>query len=92
MTLDSYTLHRNVVAISEMYNSALFDRLADHVGTVAESRTADADLERILADPDAGDRLPEDFTPPHRTELAGVPDRLIEEFSQAVGTDRDPHR
>ena len=38
VTLDSYTLHRYVVAVSEMYNSVLYDRIAASTGAVAELR------------------------------------------------------
>lgn len=80
VTLDSYTLHRHVVAISETYNSLLFDRLADRVGALAESRTAEShELEQLLSIHD--DAAPKRHVPGHRVELAGVPDRLIEEFS-----------
>lgn len=83
VTLDSYTLHRHVVAISEMYNSVLFDRLADQVGAVAEPRTeADVEIEQVLSQAAVDEEVPAQATPPQRTELAGVPDRLIEEFSQ----------
>ncbi|XKH52067.1 relaxase domain-containing protein [Citricoccus nitrophenolicus] len=64
-TLDSYTLHRHVVAISETYNSLLFDRLHQQIGALPESRAEDGQ-------PD---------TTGHRVELAGVPDSLIAEFS-----------
>lgn len=82
VTLDSYTLHRHVVAISETYNSLLFDRLNEHVGAVPESRvtgsqTAVDDALRAVvkeADTETPDAR-------HRVELAGVPDSLIEEFS-----------
>lgn len=37
-TIDSYTLHRHVVAISERYNSLLYDRLYQAAGAVAEVR------------------------------------------------------
>lgn len=82
VTLDSYTLHRHVVAISETYNSLLMDRLHEQVGTIAESREATTapPLEQALrtAVAEADQRSPEMR---HRVELAGVPDALIEEFS-----------
>lgn len=70
VTLDSYTLHRWVVAVSEMYNATVYDNLAHSIGAVPdqrdplhhESRSADGHLN-------------------HRVELLGVPDELIEEFS-----------
>lgn len=82
VTLDSYTLHRHVVAISETYNSLLFDRLHDQVGAVPESRVTgnnaavDDAIRSVVKDA-------ETTTPDarHRVELAGVPDSLIEEFS-----------
>lgn len=83
VTLDSYTLHRHVVAISEMYNSVLFDHLADRVGAVAEPRTeVDAEVERVLSEVAVDEQVGAQSAPAQRTELAGVPDRLIEEFSQ----------
>lgn len=81
VTLDSYTLHRHVVAISEMYNSLLFDRLAEAAGTVAESRTdVDLDINTLIEEAEGG-QPSGDYEPPNRVELAGVPDELIEEFS-----------
>lgn len=80
VTLDSYTLHRHVVAISEMYNSLLFDRLASHVGTIAESREdVDVDVQHLIEAESTG--VSAAHQPSHRVELAGVPDQLIEEFS-----------
>jgi conjugative relaxase-like TrwC/TraI family protein len=85
-TLDSYTLHRHVVAISETYNSLLFDRLHQQIGALPESRSGDG---RQLADAVAA-ATAEDVSGPegqgvdtagHRVELAGVPDSLIAEFS-----------
>src|SRR5699024_8702105 len=37
-TLDSYTLHRHVVAISETYNSVLFDHLHSQIAAMPEAR------------------------------------------------------
>lgn len=82
VTLDSYTLHRHVVSISETYNSLLFDRLHNELGAVAESRdphadtSIDAALRAVVNDADV-----ETPDARHRAELAGVPDSLIEEFS-----------
>lgn len=82
VTLDSYTLHRHVVAISETYNSLLFDRLHDQVGALPESRVTgnaaavDDALRAVVNDADT-----EKPDARHRVELAGVPDSLIEEFS-----------
>ncbi|GAB3253088.1 MobF family relaxase [Arthrobacter pigmenti] len=82
VTLDSYTLHRHVVAVSEMYNSLLFDRIAADTGAVAELRdgagvfsgTDAAGLLDSLSDDSADTRNP-------RAELSGVPDGVLEEFS-----------
>lgn len=75
-TLDSYTLHRHVVAISEMYTNVLFDQLARDVGAEAESR----DGEMLNMTDLVSETLPDSFES-HRVELAGVPDDLIDEFS-----------
>lgn len=82
VSLDSYTLHRHVVAISETYNSLLFDRLHQQVGTIAESRSGDADaaLQAALNDAEE-EQSPEPTKGRQQVELAGVPDELIEEFS-----------
>ncbi|REE02273.1 MobF family relaxase [Citricoccus muralis] len=81
-TLDSYTLHRHVVAISETYNSLLFDRLHQQIGALPESRSDDG---QQLADAVAADKAEDVSAQPdtigHRVELAGVPDSLIAEFS-----------
>lgn len=87
VTIDSYTLHRHVVAISELYNSVLLDRLHTSVGALPESRSVashDPALEAVLneAAADDTDHQGKDYSPAHRVELAGVPDRLLEEFSQ----------
>lgn len=82
VTLDSYTLHRHVVAISETYNSLLFDRLHDQVGVIPESRSAAADAAiQAALDDTVAEQSPELTKGRHRVELAGVPDALIEEFS-----------
>ncbi|MGO1699614.1 MAG: MobF family relaxase [Micrococcaceae bacterium] len=82
-TLDSYTLHRHVVAISETYNSLLFDRLHTHVGALPESRDHDGpDLTEALTQAATEDLDADTISQArHRVELAGVPDSLIEEFS-----------
>ncbi|WP_231445984.1 MobF family relaxase [Brevibacterium zhoupengii] len=81
VTLDSYTLHRHVVAISEMYNSLIFDRLAADVGTIAESRgDVDIDVQKLI-ETASEDQTAVGYEPTHRVELAGIPDHLIEEFS-----------
>ncbi|WP_298041974.1 MobF family relaxase, partial [uncultured Citricoccus sp.] len=81
-TLDSYSLHRHVVAISETYNSLLFDRLHQQIGALPESRSEDGQqLADALAAATAEDVSGQPDTAGHRVELAGVPDSLIEEFS-----------
>lgn len=82
VTLDSYTLHRNVVAVSEKYNSILFDRIHDRTGAVAELRDGTAgltgtDAAELLAQLEDTGTDPRDA----RAELAGIPDALITEFS-----------
>ncbi|XKH55527.1 relaxase domain-containing protein [Citricoccus nitrophenolicus] len=81
-TLDSYTLHRHVVAISETYNSLLFDRLHQQIGALPESRSEDGQqLADALSMATAEDLSAQPDSISHRVELAGVPDSLIEEFS-----------
>ncbi|NUL44094.1 relaxase domain-containing protein [Cellulosimicrobium funkei] len=81
-TLDSYTLHRHVVAISETYNSLLFDRLHQGIGALPESRSEDGQqLADAVAMATAEDVSGQPDTVRHRVELAGVPDSLIAEFS-----------
>ncbi|QUL78029.1 MobF family relaxase [Brevibacterium sp. SMBL_HHYL_HB1] len=81
VTIDSYTLHRHVVALSEMYNSLIFDRLAADVGTVAESRgDIDLDVQQLIEEA-TQEETSSGYEPAHRVELAGIPDELIEEFS-----------
>src|SRR5699024_11011083 len=86
VTLDSYTLHRNLVAISEKYDSLLMDRLHQRVGAIAESRDKDAHrtVESLLASTESPDQV-ETSTPEtntsHRVELSGIPEALIDEFS-----------
>ncbi|MCP3425835.1 relaxase domain-containing protein [Rothia sp. AR01] len=70
VTLDSYTLHRWTVAISEMYNATLYDELATTVGAVAEQR-----------DPIAQVSESDVVYKNRRVELTGIPDALIAEFS-----------
>src|SRR5699024_7015912 len=69
-------------AISETYNSLLFDRLHQQVGTIAESRSGDADaaLQAALNAAEE-EQSPEPTKGRQQVELAGVPDELIEEFS-----------
>lgn len=81
VTIDSYTLHRHIVAISEMYNSLIFDRLANDVGALAESRGDVAvDLQQLIESDDVT-QTAVGHQPPHTVELAGIPDSLIDEFS-----------
>ncbi|MEO9249131.1 MobF family relaxase [Citricoccus nitrophenolicus] len=81
-TLDSYTLHRHVVAISETYNSLLFDRLHQQIGALPESRSEDSQqLADALAVATAEDVSDQPDATGHQVELAGVPDSLIAEFS-----------
>src|SRR5699024_746009 len=48
VTLDSYTLHRNVVAISETYNSVLFDHLHNQINALPKAvANGEADHEMI---------------------------------------------
>lgn len=85
-TIDSYTLHRHVVAISERYNSLLFDRLYQAAGAVAEVRddsisltTGDIDQALVTHNNTVNDMAYEPYNA--RIELTGIPDDLIEEFS-----------
>lgn len=70
-TLDSVSLHKNVVAASERFNGILFDELARTLGTQAEIRGEPAHDHTNLTVADRNARI----------ELAGVPDELIEAFS-----------
>lgn len=75
-------MHRHVVAISETYNSLLFDRLHQQIGALLESRSEDSQqLADALAAAPAEDVSGQSDSGGHRVELAGVPDSLIEEFS-----------
>lgn len=73
VTLDSYALHKWVVAASEMYNALLFDELAQTAGTSTEQRKP---LQEVI------DTAVENSNGNRRIELIGVPDELIAEFSQ----------
>ncbi|SEF12003.1 conjugative relaxase domain-containing protein, TrwC/TraI family [Arthrobacter alpinus] len=79
-TLDSYTLHKYVVATSEKYNNLLFDAVYRETGAVAEQRGQEPTIvpspEGNLAVSDAVEESGK-----IRVELAGVPNELIEEFS-----------
>ena len=82
VTLDSYTLHRHVVAVSEKYNSILFDRIYDRTGALAELRDgpgilAGTPIEHFVKGLEEPGHDPRDA----RAELAGIPDDLITEFS-----------
>ncbi|WP_047690686.1 MobF family relaxase [Kocuria sp. ZOR0020] len=86
VTLDSYTLHRNVVAASERFNATLFDELARTLGTQTEvrakpSRVTDGDHGTPATELSAGDSPLPIAQGGARVELAGIPDELIAEFS-----------
>lgn len=86
-TLDSYTLHRHVVAISETYNSVLFDHLHSHIAAMPEARepnNTDQTTVTDLLDAATSDSVSaeEASTSGMGVELAGVSDDLIREFSQ----------
>src|SRR5699024_8075824 len=86
-TLDSYTLHRHVVAISETYNSVLFDHLHAHIAAMPEARDpANPDQTTVtdLLDAATSENVSaEDASISGMdVELAGVSDDLIREFSQ----------
>ena len=86
-TLDSYTLHRHVVAISETYNSVLFDHLHNHIQALPQTTAADGqdhELVHDLADATTHDSAAatDASASGMAVELAGVPDDLIREFSQ----------
>lgn len=71
-TLDSYALHKQVVAVSEMYNAHIFDELAVALGTTTEQRAPLASFVQKSTEVNGNDRI----------ELSGIPDELIAEFSQ----------
>lgn len=82
VTLDSVSLHKNVVSASERFNGLLFDELSRTLGTQAEIRGDTAAGHGGLAVADKNARI----------ELAGVPDQLIEEFStraQDIAAEKD---
>lgn len=82
VTLDSYGLHRNVVAISERFNSLLFDRLYDHTGAVAELTNPDHSLDpHALQQALDEAKTQEHKNEPIRAELRGIPPELLTEFS-----------
>lgn len=95
VTLDSYTLHRHVVAASEMYNGLLFDEVQRRTNAVAEQRGGQIQL-----------TLPNEIEPAstlinidereesrYRVELAGVPDELIHEFSsRSIAVEAETNR
>ncbi|WP_431711458.1 MobF family relaxase [Glutamicibacter uratoxydans] len=85
-TIDSYTLYRHVVAISERYNSLLYDRLFQTAGALAEVRddhlNLTADMLTQAIDQHDHDTASAQYEPYNaRVELVGIPDELIEEFS-----------
>ena len=83
VTLDSYTLHRHVVAASEMYNGLLFDEVQRRTGAVAEQRGGQIQVTLPGADSTNADVITVDETADsrYRVELAGIPDELLHEFS-----------
>ncbi|GGE78528.1 MobF family relaxase [Nesterenkonia cremea] len=87
VSIDSYTLHRHVVALSEQYNNLLYDALHQDIGALPETRAV-GDDPAVEAVKDAlrkkPDGTPDDqeADPPQRVELAGIPDELITEFSE----------
>src|SRR5699024_9553060 len=87
VTLDSYTLHRHVVAISETYNSVLFDHLHNLISARPEAQTPDDPSHEVIHD--LLDATTQDTATAEdvavsgmSVELAGVPEELIREFSQ----------
>lgn len=86
LSIDAAPLYKYTVAVSEKYNSLLFDRLHERVGAVAQQREGASLMtnEALLAATESGDADVQEVawvgTTP-RVELAGVPDALIEEFS-----------
>lgn len=83
VTLDSYTLHRHVVAASEMYNGLLFDEVQRRTGAVAEQRGGQIQVTLPSVDSTNADIVTVDETAESRfrVELAGIPDELLHEFS-----------
>lgn len=87
VTLDSYTLHRHVVAISETYNSVLFDHLHNQIEAFPQSMAVDElDQEAVH---DLLNVATHDSATAHdvsssgmAVELEGVPEDLMREFSQ----------
>lgn len=89
VTLDSHSLYRHMVAISEKYNSLLYDRLHQRVGALPETRGGSAVMttEALLAAAESGEQAQTktvDSAGSHRVELTGIPEGLIEEFSTRV--------
>src|SRR5699024_9037822 len=87
VTLDSYTLHRHVVAISETYNSVLFDHLHNQINALPQAVAngePDHEMIRDLVEAATNDSTAsEDVSNSGMSvELAGVPEDLIREFSQ----------
>ncbi|KAA9393007.1 hypothetical protein FCK90_14480 [Kocuria coralli] len=82
VTLDSVSLHKNIVTASERFNGLLFDELARTLGTRAEIRDEATTGHGGVAMADKNARI----------ELAGIPDDLITEFStrtQAIEAETD---
>src|SRR5699024_3761885 len=87
VTLDSYTLHRHVVAISETYNSVLFDHLHNSISARPEAQMPDDPSHEVIHDllnaTTQDTAIAEDVAVSGMSvELAGVPEELIREFSQ----------
>lgn len=95
VTLDSYTLHRHVVAASEMYNGLLFDEVQRRTNAVAEQRGGQIRL-TLPSENDSVStliNLDESEQSRYRVELVGVPDELIHEFSsRSVAVEAETNR
>ena len=93
VTLDSYTLHRHMVAVSEKYNSILYDRIYDRTGALAELRDGvagcpESDVEDLLSEfEDAGTDARN-----VRAELAAIPDGSDHRVLHPVTGHRRPNR
>lgn len=99
VTLDSYTLHRHVVAASELYNGLLFDEVQRRTGAVAEQRGGELSFSftdtSVTEDPTHIAPTPLDSSTAesrYSVELAGIPEELIAKFStrsRAVETETE---
>lgn len=95
VTLDSYTLHRHVVAASEMYNGLLFDEVQRRTGAVAEQRGGQIQVTLPGVDSPNAEVITVDETADsrYRVELAGIPDELLHEFStRSVAVEAEKER